>query len=115
MPDISPLCLSAYANGEHDGRHGIKLGLPGITVLDYFAAEVEQQKSAQTTTTKASKRVRKKKSKSENQTGFSNMKPTVETKAWADDERARLSVALRREVKEDEFLRRLLVAYTADG
>jgi len=105
----------ADAEGKYDGRRGIKLGLPGVTVLDYFAAEVaKSQKPVQPAEAKA-KRGRQKKTKSENQTGYSNMKPSVETKAWADDERLRLSVALRREVKEDEFIRRLLVAYTADG
>src|SRR6185312_2996911 len=52
---------------------------------------------------------------SENKSGFSTMKPTVQTKLWVVDEQTALSQRLQREVKDDEFIRRMLVAYLASG
>jgi uncharacterized protein (DUF1778 family) len=99
----------ADSEGKLDGRHGIKLGLPGVTVLDYFRSEVPVSEPVKV------KRKRPPKKKEDNKTGFSSMKPTVETKAWVDDERAKLSEQVHHEVKDDEFIRRMLVAYIAGG
>jgi hypothetical protein len=99
-------------SGSLDGRHGIKLGQPGVTVLDYFRKELQEEASELVQAPR--KRSRKKKA-ADNKTGFSTMKPTVETKNWLDDERAKLSAQLHHEVKDDEFIRRMLVAYTASG
>lgn len=103
----------ADSEGKLDGRHGIKLGLPGVTVLDYFRKDLPEEEVSQEVQAPR-KRARKKKA-ADNKTGFSTMKPTVETKNWVDDERAKLSEQLHHEVKDDEFIRRMLVAYIAGG
>ena len=71
--------------GKLDGRHGIRLGQPGVTVLDFFTKDLPVV-DAPMETKATGKRTRKKTVK-ENKTGYSTMKPTVETKAWADDVR----------------------------
>ena len=103
----------ADAEGKLDGRHGIKLGHPGVTVLDFFSKEAEAQ-MAERPVQAPQKRSRKKK-KEDNKTNFSSMRPTVETRAWVDDEMARLSGKLGRQVKDDEFIRRMLAASLAGG
>ncbi len=98
----------ADAEGRLDGRHGIKLGQPGVTVLDYFRKEVPVSEPV-----KAPRKKSRKKAAADNQTGYSSLKPRVATKDWVDDERTKLSGKLGREVKDDEFIRRMLVAYIA--
>jgi len=103
----------ADGEGKLDGRHGIKLGQPGVTVLDYFRSSLPQEEVSEPV--KERRKRSRKKTATENKTGFSTMKPTVETKAWVDDERAKLSAQVHHEVKDDEFIRRMLAAYVAGG
>jgi uncharacterized protein (DUF1778 family) len=103
----------ADGEGKLDGRHGIKLGLPGVSVLDYFRKDLPVDVISQPQVKARRKRTPKK--KEDNKTGYSTMKPSVETKAWVDDERAKLSEHLHHEVKDDEFIRRMLVSYIAGG
>jgi hypothetical protein len=103
----------ANAQGKLDGRHGIKLGQPGVTVLDFFSKEAEAQMAKRQV--QAPQKRSRKKTAAENKTRFSSMRPTVETRAWVDDEMARLSGQLGRLVKDDEFIRRMLAAYSAGG
>ena len=108
----------ADAQGKLDGRHGIRLGQPGVTVLDFFQKEVLQVPdlvpAASTPSGKGGRRSRSKNA-SENKTGFSTMKPTVQTKQWVVDEQTALGQRLHREIKDDEFIRRMLVAYLGSG
>lgn len=105
----------ADEHGKLDGRHGVKLGLLGVTVLDFFKKDVPEP--AERLIVVQGKRARRSRSKkaSENKTGFSTMKPTVQTKAWVEDERSVLSERLGRDVRDDEFIRRMLVAYLSSG
>jgi hypothetical protein len=115
----------ATADGKLDGRHGIKLGHPGVTVLDFFKKDVPEVLEPATPGSMSSsgnggRRSRsgsgsRSKKASENKTGFSTMKPTVQTKLWVVDEQTALGQRLHREVKDDEFIRRMLVAYLASG
>jgi uncharacterized protein (DUF1778 family) len=115
----------ATADGKLDGRHGMKLGHPGVTVLDFFKKDVPEVLEPATPGSMSSsgnggRRSRsgsgsRSKKASENKTGFSTMKPTVQTKLWVVDEQTALGQRLHREVKDDEFIRRMLVAYLASG
>jgi hypothetical protein len=103
----------ADCEGKLDGRHGIKLGQPGVTVLDYFRKEMQEEEVSEQV--KAPRKRSRKKKATDNKTGYSTLKPSVATKDWLDDERAKLSEQLHHEVKDDEFIRRMLVAYIAGG
>ncbi|GCE50909.1 telomere resolvase [Thermosporothrix hazakensis] len=94
----------ADRNGNIDGRQGVKLDQPGVTVLDVFRKEAgieEPQKPSR----------RKRKKASENKTGYSSLKPRVATRDWVDEIRTELQNRLGHEVSDDEVLRHLLVAY----
>jgi hypothetical protein len=99
----------ADKDGKLDGRHGIRLGQPGVTVLDFFK---QAMPAVEPPPVAKGKRTRKKAAK-DNKTGYSTMKPTVETKAWADDVRKQVAEQVHHEVKDDELIRRFLVAYVA--
>jgi hypothetical protein len=99
----------ADADGKLDGRHGIRLGQPGVTVLDFFKQDLP---AVEPPAVVKGTRTRKKAAK-DNKTGYSTMKPTVETKAWVDDVRKQVADQVHHEVKDDELLRRFLVAYVA--
>jgi hypothetical protein len=99
----------ADKDGKLDGRHGIRLGQPGVTVLDFFK---QAMPAVEPPVVAKEKRTRKKAAK-DNKTGYSTMKPTVETKSWADDVRKQVAEQVHHEVKDDELIRRFLVAYVA--
>jgi hypothetical protein len=99
----------ATPEGKLDGRHETRLGQPGVTVLDFFKRDmpvVEQPAMVKGTRTR-------KKAAKDNKTGYSTMKPAVETKAWVDDVHQQVAEHVHHEVKDDELLRRFLVAYVA--
>lgn len=104
----------ADADGNIDGRQGVRLGQPGVTVLDVYRKEYEawlERTHQEPTTAKPARRKGKKKAAETNKTGYSTFKPTVQTRAWGDDLREGMARRLGREVKDDELLRRAFVAY----
>jgi hypothetical protein len=101
----------ADAEGKLDGRQGIKLGLPGVTVLDVFKKDMPEPVVRPVV---AKSKRRRKKEQSENKTGFSSYRPTVQTRAWGDDLREEMQQQVGgRIIKDDEFLRRVFVGYLA--
>lgn len=104
----------ADTDGNIDGRQGVRLGQPGVTVLDVFRKEydtwVENAHPDQIPSTSVLKKGRKKAAK-ENKTGYSTFKPTIQTRAWGDDLREEIARHVKREVKDDELLRRAFAAY----
>ncbi|GHO64444.1 hypothetical protein KSC_033360 [Ktedonobacter sp. SOSP1-52] len=104
----------ADKDGNIDGRQGVRLGQPGVTVLDEFRKEyetwVESTHPEQIHPTSVLKKGRKKAAK-ENKTGYSTFKPTIQTRAWGDDLREEIARQVKREVKDDELLRRAFAAY----
>ncbi|GCF11390.1 protelomerase family protein [Dictyobacter arantiisoli] len=102
----------ADRDGKLDGRHGIRLGQPGVTVLDFFKKDMPVAEEPPVT---KGKRGTRRKTAKDNKTGYSTMKPTVETKAWVDDVRAEVAKQVKHEVKDDELIRRMLVALLAGG
>jgi hypothetical protein len=98
----------ADADGKLDGRQGIKLGQPGVTVIDAFkdlAPEPVARRSVKG-------RRKRQKAEAENATRYSNYHPTVQTRAWGDDLREEMQERLGgRIIKDDEFLRRVFVGY----
>ena len=72
-------------HGQIDGRRGIRLGEPGVSVLEAFEKDYALQ--LQTEDPKAStKNKRKKKAvgKRTSKTGFSSLRPRVATREWFD-------------------------------
>jgi hypothetical protein len=114
----------ADKDGNIDGRQGVRLGQPGVLVLEVYRKEYEawlatkaqeQTATEPTMPTTPPKKGRKKTVKAAvprvNKTGYSNFKPTVQTKAWGDDLVQRLGQQLGHEVKDDDVLRRAFAAY----
>ena len=103
----------ADKDGNIDGRQGVKLGQPGITVIDAFRNEYEtwlQTHPTNQVQTVVTKR-RERRKLFGNKTGFSTFKPTVQTRSWGDDLREGMQRQLGHEVKDDELLRRAFAAY----
>jgi hypothetical protein len=111
----------ADQDGNIDGRQGVRLGQPGVTVLEVFregyeawlammvSTHPEQVQSVQPVVAPR-KRGRKKAAK-DNKTGYSTFKPTIQTRAWGDDLREGLRRELGHEIKDDELLRRVFASY----
>ncbi|WP_040445766.1 hypothetical protein [Ktedonobacter racemifer] len=104
----------ADKDGNIDGRPGVRLGQPGVTVLDAFRKEYEtweeKEHPEQLHPTVMLKKGRKKAAK-ENKTGYSTFKPTIQTRAWGDDLREGMARHEKREIKDDELLRRAFAVY----
>jgi hypothetical protein len=102
------------ADGQVDGRRGIKLGTPGVTVLDHYAAIWQQwlQDQGHPVRVSAPKGKKRGKRADQNKTGFSALRPLVPTKDWVDELREQTRQFLKRpEVKDDEIVRRMAAAY----
>jgi hypothetical protein len=98
-------------DGKVDGRRGIKLGQPGIRVIEYFRSKVPEAMPVVEPVKK-----RRRKSPLTNKTGFSSLKPSIATREWIDDEiRTPLERQFEREVKDDELLRRMTGTYISAG
>jgi hypothetical protein len=105
-------------DGNSDGRQGVRLGLPGVTVLDVFRREYEiwlekthPEQVVESVQHVVTKKRGRKKATGENKTGYSTFKPTIQTRAWGDDLREGMQRAVGHEVKDDELLRRAFAAY----
>lgn len=114
---------ASHAMGERDdtcdGRQGVRLGRPGVSVLDVFRKEYETwiQKThpeQMHLVAASSKRGRKPETK-EKTAGYSIFKPSVQTRAWGDDLREGMRRRLHREIEDDELLRRAFAVYEQQG
>ncbi|GHO82727.1 hypothetical protein KSZ_07330 [Dictyobacter formicarum] len=105
----------ADKDGNIDGRQGVRLGQPGVTVLAVFCREYEQWREKthpeQEQPVAAPKQRARKKAAKENKTGYSTFKPTIQTRAWGDDLREGMRRELGHEIKDDELLRRVFAVY----
>ena len=105
----------ADTDGNIDGRQGVRLGQPGVTVLDVFRREHESWRekmhAEQEQPVAAPKKRGRKKAATENKTGYSTFKPTIQTRAWGDDLREGMRRQLGHEIKDDELLRRVFAVY----
>ena len=102
----------ADTDGNIDGRQGVRLGQPGVTVLEVFRREYEawrEKTHAQPPVVAPTKGRRK--ATTENKTGYSVFRPTIQTRAWGDDLREGMRRELGHEIKDDELLRRVFAAY----
>lgn len=105
----------ADKDGNIDGRQGVRLGQPGVTVLDVFRREYEawvtKTHPEQESPSEAPKKRARKKASTENKTGYSVFRPTIQTRAWGDDLREGMRRELGHEIKDDELLRRIFAVY----
>ena len=105
----------ADKDGNIDGRQGVRLGRPGVSVLDVFHKEyetwVQKAHPEQAHPVMASSKRGRKKATKENTTGYSTFKPSVQTRAWGDDLRERMRRRLHRDIQDDELLRRTFAVY----
>jgi hypothetical protein len=101
-------------DGHVDGRRGIKLGQPGVTVLAFYEQVWKQWLASQDTPLEPSVKRKKRRAKSaeENKTGFSPLHSQVATREWVDELREQTQGLLKRpEIKDDEMVRRMAAAY----
>ncbi|GHO87180.1 protelomerase family protein [Dictyobacter formicarum] len=102
----------ADTDGNIDGRQGVQLGQPGVTVLDVFRSEYEawrEKMHAEPPVVAPTKG--RQKAATENKTGYSVFRPTIQTRAWGDDLREGMRRQLGHEIKDDELLRRVFAVY----
>ena len=72
-------------HGQIDGRRGIRLGEPGVSVLEAFEKDYAMQLQTEDKTSASSKKGKKKAvGKRTSQTGFSSLRPRVATREWFD-------------------------------
>jgi hypothetical protein len=100
----------ADKDGNIDGRQGVRLGMPGVNVLDVFLKEYETWAQTHVDQIQIVTKRKGRRKLFGNKTGYSTYKPTVNTREWGDDLRERMQRALGREVKDDELLRRAFAA-----
>lgn len=81
----------ADAQGKVDGRQGIKLGQPGVTVLKVFQQKKEEQAMA-TKTTKTTKKTAEDMTSDAGKTEYSIIKPRKTTKQLFSTEGERLNI-----------------------
>jgi Telomere resolvase len=104
----------ADTDGNIDGRQGVRLEQPGVTVLEKFRTEYEAWRAKvrpELESPVVVVRKGRKKAPREHKSRYSSFKPTIDTRAWGDDLREGMQRRLRREVKDDELLRRTFAAY----
>jgi hypothetical protein len=90
----------ADADGKIDGRQGIKLGEPGVTVLKVYQ---EREKMAPTKAQKSRKDKAEDMTSAASRTGYSMMRPKQQTRQLADAEKERLGLH-----SDDELILELL-------
>ena len=103
----------ADEQGRLDGRHGIKLGLPGVTVLDALRPLQAAAEDGGASLPPSRRQKKRSKSPVENKTGRAPFSATIQTRAWGNDLLAELQQQLHRPLKDDELLRRAFAAYVA--
>jgi hypothetical protein len=104
----------ADKDGNIDGRQGVRLTQPGVTVLEKFQQEYEAWMAKvrpEPVPSVVGVRKGRKKAVKEHKSRYSSFKPTIDTRAWGDDLREGMQRRLGRAVKDDELLLRTFAAY----